>query len=990
MTTETLEKPDTDGGSDAVNPGEQHQADLVSGSKRGATGGSEGAGQAAESGGVAGVAAGLSDTLNKGYTGPMGLAGPAGMGVGIASRLIGLRNRKGAAGGVAGLIITVMVILGGIGAGPLEFVHLSHLLHDAHLGSQENAGDSRVGKIFRFSRTGRPGETRLGLLGSKYHAKIISDLESIGITPEYKGADFYKGMSYDINNPSSPYHGMTAEDAAAAIEQKTGLKPTINGNKLTVDADKFWTQRKSLSGALGDLKLSKVTTVIRGRVLAKFGLVSFHPMKAADKALYEKATDPFKKWKAARDDRIRNGQPANPVDPSKATEAKETVDSKGNKVITQQPLPDNSPAFTPAVEPSQSALQQIANSKSLKITGGLAAGVGLVCLIRQVDDNVAHIRFVQVITPLIRLGGEALATGAQIEAHTDENIQVMGFMKQLLNSPATKTQPASNYNSGTAYAVSAAKESPNGTTDIDKNTKDMITKQRIDSLDWTQKPAMQDLCSTYGQVAVGAVSVVVSVISGGIISNVVGFVTQSLLLGHVIDFISNMLAGNAIDLAKAGAQYGNYIDYGVTLMANSSSVVFGAIGLSPKQAAEVNNATYQAQQEQFASRSVFDRMFDIHDYHSFSSHVIDGVNGNSNVASILTRFSSLGSTLFRLPAMLFGAQVHAAPTATYDYGFPQYGFSEADLNSPLVSDPYANADAAAAILDADTSGTYKNRAMECFGIKLDKANGMWDAIPDHTVDMYDPATYDPTKCASTGDQNWLRIRFFIFDTGIMAGYACYTDGDQESCAQSGIGSSGSSSAAGTGQSSSQPVGNIGDPSADVLCAPNTKDLGVTTSGYTGDLTQQKGTLQIRLCQLSSITGAGQDTKGNRTSDGAVVNSRVSGAWQALGEAAKTSGVSLSANSSFRLGDSCGGSGNGKSCATPGGSMHQLGAAIDFNLPHIIDENAQTCAVRKRAPGDPSWDWLNNHAAQFGFKQYSAEAWHWDNSPLPNRCGGDGS
>lgn len=191
----------------------------------------------------------------------------------------------------------------------------------------------------------------------------------------------------------------------------------------------------------------------------------------------------------------------------------------------------------------------------------------------------------------------------------------------------------------------------------------------------------------------------------------------------------------------------------------------------------------------------------------------------------------------------------------------------------------------------------------------------------------------------------------------------------------------------TSTAGAQIVGDIGTNSDSVNCAPNTKDLGVATSRYTSTLKHQAGPLLIRLCQLSSIAGTGQNTTGGSISGGAVVNSRVSGAWQSLGEAARASGVALRASSSFRLADSCGGTGNGSLCAKPGSSPHQLGVAIDFDMPHVPGKSTTSCGPgRTRLPGNAMWDWLYPNAERFGMKQYSYEVWHWDPTNSPSRCG----
>jgi LAS superfamily LD-carboxypeptidase LdcB len=49
-------------------------------------------------------------------------------------------------------------------------------------------------------------------------------------------------------------------------------------------------------------------------------------------------------------------------------------------------------------------------------------------------------------------------------------------------------------------------------------------------------------------------------------------------------------------------------------------------------------------------------------------------------------------------------------------------------------------------------------------------------------------------------------------------------------------------------------------------------------------------------------------------------------------------------------------------ARPGSSQHELGLAIDF----------ENCASR----ATPCYQWLAEHAAEYGFKNLPSEAWHW--------------
>lgn len=62
-------------------------------------------------------------------------------------------------------------------------------------------------------------------------------------------------------------------------------------------------------------------------------------------------------------------------------------------------------------------------------------------------------------------------------------------------------------------------------------------------------------------------------------------------------------------------------------------------------------------------------------------------------------------------------------------------------------------------------------------------------------------------------------------------------------------------------------------------------------------------------------------------------------------------------------------------AAPGGSAHQTGRAIDFNLG-ISNKSENVAALRRTA----AYRWLVCNALRFGFTPYSAEPWHWEFHP----------
>lgn len=183
------------------------------------------------------------------------------------------------------------------------------------------------------------------------------------------------------------------------------------------------------------------------------------------------------------------------------------------------------------------------------------------------------------------------------------------------------------------------------------------------------------------------------------------------------------------------------------------------------------------------------------------------------------------------------------------------------------------------------------------------------------------------------------------------------------------------------------IGDIGLSSDDISCPGGTNDLGVADSNYTGSLKREPADIpiKIRLCQIPDIPGVGNDAKGNVVTGGIVVNSRVANAWLGLARAAKLYRISLSANSSFRLADSCGGTGDGNICARPGSSPHQLGVGVDFNGMSKTGSSDSSCSGRARLPGNAAWEWLFQNAEKWGIEQYSNEAWHWDLVGSVSRC-----
>ena len=726
------------------------------------------------------------------------------------------KKKTAAAGGIAG-VASIGGLLGLTSVlGPLQFVHLAQNLHATHMSSTENANDGRLGKIYRWIKSGGDvGQTRMGYLSSKYHARIMGKLATIGVVPNYDGTlRTYKGFTLDTENKKSPYHGMTPEEAAQKFESKTGIKPTINGAKLQIDADKFWAQRKSLKVALNDLGESKVTTAVRSRVLAKFGLVSWHPLTIADKKFNNSVKNLYDtKWK----NRIKNG-----IEPPAVVDGKsgksDTVGSDGKNL----PISDaEAQAATDAPKNGKSLLQQLAKSRTASVTGGLAAAAGLMCTLKAVDDNVSTIRFAQVIKPLIHLGLNMIAVGNQIMLNQDVSQDELDYLSSFFNQYDQNGKLLSTWSD--ALSIREANGQTGG-IDMTASVKELISQDRISWLSWTHSSFMNGLCSTVGTLITGALSITLGIISGGTISAIIGGMTAILATPLIVNVAGALMAGDGLDVMSfAGAQWGMAADYGARYGADMQALQFAGTALTATQSLELEQQESAEQQAEFDQQSFFARAFNPYDYRSLTARVIDSGSSNpaTNVASMFQGVLGAGSSAFSLPLNMFSSSAHAANT--YQYPSAKLGMSLAEQNNPLIADPFDNADITAATLleKNDTGGVpdYIERAQNCYGVKIQKTtedgHQLWGAVSTgknvagEEVNPFDSSYDENFKCSDVSD-NWLRVRTFIRDTGIMEGYACSELNDAQSCANDGLEENGSSAGTGEPDSASLNPGSTAD------------------------------------------------------------------------------------------------------------------------------------------------------------------------------------
>ncbi|MGH7233959.1 MAG: hypothetical protein ACREF7_00735, partial [Candidatus Saccharimonadales bacterium] len=286
---------------------------------------------------------------------------------------------------------------------------------------------------------------------------------------------------------------------------------------------------------------------------------------------------------------------------------------------------------------------------------------------------------------------------------------------------------------------------------------------------------------------------IITVISfiGGPISAGFGLLVSSLVTPSIVSTLAHWIAGEAIDPNATGATYGNDINYGARLAANDQAIAAGGQALTDQESSQLSETEQCTSQLNFHSQSLAYLLVNPDDDRSLVSRLMDNVSPSvtQNVASLAHGIMNFGSYITGLPRDLFSSIVHAAPKTPYNYGFPEYGFSEAEMNNPAVENPFTNAGDVEQMLGdpsqgASSQGAYIiQQAQTCFGVTIaptTESDGevVWGVTGGNTVPTYASINKD-SQCSDTSTW-WLQVRMFIFDTEDLESVACF-EGDEESC-----------------------------------------------------------------------------------------------------------------------------------------------------------------------------------------------------------------
>lgn len=710
-------------------------------------------------------------------------------------------------------ISTIVSVIGGgtaffsISSGPLQFIHLAQLLQQFHLASNEDLGDGRMLKIYKwgkFARAGTLENTRLGIAGNKIAQSIDPKLTEIGIekkftsgvTARYEGTLINREKFVSNAQNGSEFRGLNDEEFKIKFKQKYNIDLTIEGDGVLRSSGEngffAYFKNRSLNGILAkETGLGKISGASSSRVLTKRDGVILHPIKRADAKLLGSADDKFTAWLARQRQRINSGS-----DASINANGKAEVDEKGKPNVEK--TNENTAAANEAnaaveeakkaggdAAKTEGAISKILNTKTGKVTVGATAIVGIVCAAKAISDSADDLKHDMVILPLIRTGMQAVSLGNQVMSGADLDPEELGQFSKMLNDPKTGSWANAKSIQAELGQPQTGKDLPEEAS-IKKASEGNMFGQVLDSI-----PGVDTVCdvaeSAIGKVVTFAISITTPIATVATTALLSTDAAKNMLSGLV-----KWLAGSPIPAVVFGPDFGNYANYGTKLAAGDAAAAMGGAPLTPTQALEVKTFRQNDLSKQYAQKSFKDKYLDPYSADSLVAKIVDqqSPDVSQNIASFVSTITNPSKLLgfMRLPI----AQKTIA-ASNYDYGFPDIGFPISDLNSPEFENPYENGQAAVALLSGPRGQDYIDKAHSCFGATLTKEGSVqtdfnYKLDVRKTKDTSSGNNY-PKNCAEEspdGLTGWKKIRFYILDTMTSAAADCYQTGDQASCAITGI------------------------------------------------------------------------------------------------------------------------------------------------------------------------------------------------------------
>lgn len=689
----------------------------------------------------------------------------------ILSALWGSKKRKRntIGGGITGLLVAGVMFFLGIASGPLQLIHLAEILGKSFVHS-ENSTSLRTNSLFRYAKSGDYGQTRLTYLGSKIFGGTVDELKGIGIDMGNTGGSYLKNVTVDTAELSKKYPELndksmaTKEAKIKFLADKLGIPEAdlsqVRDGKFAVNTRNYGvkTTRLLLKNSTALLDDGKIASAIKFRQLAKFYDVPsmFHPMKRLTAAAEKKLT----------------------------TLAERKIAENERQAANEKPVRDK-------ISSLKSALDEKLGGIKGKLGGALFV-TGTTCLIKGSVNEIVTFDHAAVIAPSVVKAMGAISLGSQIKKGQDVSSGQVGAVVESLQDSYGKS-----IWQGESLQVLASNSQVG--TDLPPTYKPLYsnstTANKISSA--LDSPALNAMCSGPGLAAQfigGVILISLAPETGGATGAVIAgakFVGTTVAVGIVVKGVVGLVeTSDVVPKVLSGPLGGNIFAYGARAAAGVEARSSGGIELTSAQTAVLDKQSQIQDQNNFKSKSLFAKMFDIKDYRSLSGKLADSISPNlqTNVASLLGGITHLGSLITHVFASIMPRA--SAASTPYDWGTPEYGIPPEVLSSTNYADPYANAAAVATVLNKNDEVTksYIKDAKSCFGVNIINTASqdqppVWDVSSVGEVYPTDQS-YTDANCNRSGDSNWTKIMLFVFDTKTMKAAACYS-GDNQSCTELG-------------------------------------------------------------------------------------------------------------------------------------------------------------------------------------------------------------
>ncbi len=442
--------------------------------------------------------------------------------------------------------------------------------------------------------------------------------------------------------------------------------------------------------------------------------------------------------------------------------------------------------------------------------------------------------------------------------------------------------------------------------------------------------------------------------------------------------LNSLLSGNLITGHENGNQAGNAIASGAGAL-NTFNGLSSGLGYLNKTDA----GTFQAYQDQTNSQFAAIDQSTVSPFDSSNPNTFMG-KLTTGLLPLLTKTSSLGSyvlSLAKLPLTAFSSLFSKVAAQSYtnaDAGVcADTEYNNQNIATDINCNPIVGQTTSTLALNVDdvlnyminnshideTTGAAKSSQYKDYVTYCAKRDIAFGTAPDGS-------SSDPVKTGKVCQDGYVNASN-PDDTKMYNMFRAYLSYSIAEEGMSGEATQALSDASPDSSSTTtQPASITTDQaslyqdSTNVACADGTTDAG-TDVGY-----DNGQAINIRLC---SIPGTIDSSFSNQPMH---VNSRVSGAFLALIQSmGAATGSPVHVTSSFRtmaeqikIFNSYG----SVRAAKAGYSNHQMGLAVDFQLPTGNNTGEAT-----KSPGtDKIYDWLTANASNYGIAKLSTEAWHW--------------